>query len=165
MRNLQNWQSYIANRIYDNAGVVKQVIHYFDGFYLTNEKDVILERYVEVNNLLKNAYWAKDREASTMREAIANSLNYAIFHAETQRLVGFARVVTDYATVYYVCDVFVAEEFRGIGLGSALVEWIILKETKLSRVNGLLKTRDAKELYEKYGFDECKAICIVQKRN
>lgn len=165
MRNLQRWQIYIANRVYVNAGVVNQMIKYFDGFYLTDEKDVILERYEEVNNLLKNAYWAKDREASTMWDAIANSLNYAIFHAESKCLVGFARVITDYATVYYVCDVFIAEEFRCMGLEKALVEWIVLNETKLSGVNGLLKTRDAKALYEKYGFEECKAICMVQKRN
>ena len=83
----------------------------------------------------------------------------------TQSIVGVARVVTDYATVYYVCDVFVDEEFRCMGLGKALVEWIVLNETKLSGVNGLLKTRDAKALYEKYGFEEYKAICMVQKRN
>ena len=126
---------------------------------------MILERYEEVNNLLIKAYWAKDRDASTMRTAIENSLNYAVFEAKSQSIVGFARVVTDYATVYYVCDVFIAEEFRCMGLGKALVEWIVLNETKLSGVNGLLKTRDAKALYEKYGFEECKAICMVQKRN
>ena len=63
MRNLQRWQIYIANRVLVNAGVVNQMIKYFDGVYLTDEKDVILERYEEVNDLLKHAYWAKDREA------------------------------------------------------------------------------------------------------
>ena len=131
---------------------------------MTDEKEVILERYEEVNNLLRKAYWAKDRDSSLMRTAIENSLNYAVCEAESQSIVGFARVVTDYATVYYLCDVYIAEEFRGMGLGKALVEWIVLKETKLIGVNGLLKTRDARALYEKYGFEECKAICMVQKR-
>ena len=141
------------------------MLKYFGKFYMTDEKKVILERYEEVNNLLIKAYWAKDRDSSLMRTAIENSLNYAVFEAKSQSIVGFARVVTDYATVYYVCDVFIAEEFRCMGLGKALVEWIVLNETKLSGVNGLLKTRDAKALYEKYGFEECKAICMVQKRN
>lgn len=140
------------------------MLKYFDGFYITDDRNVILDKYVEVTDLLRNAYWAKDRERSIMRSAIANSLNYAVFETSSNRLVGFARVVTDYATIFYLCDVFVAEEFRGLGLGKMLIEWIVLHEEKLRGVNGLLKTRDAKALYEKYGFEECKAICMVQKR-
>ena len=57
---------------------------------------------------------------------------------------------------------FIAEEFRGMGLGTALVEWIVCKEEKLRGINGLLKTRDVKSLYERYGFEECKAICMMK---
>lgn len=78
--------------------------------------------------------------------------------------MGFARVVTDYATVFYLSDVYIDEEFRGLGLGKKLIEWIVYYEDKLVGINGLLKTRDAKTLYKKYGFEECKAICMVHKR-
>lgn len=134
----------------------------FGRFFITDENDIILEKYEEINHLLRNAYWAKDREALVMREAILHSLNYAIFDIETKEVVGFARVVTDYATVYYLCDVFIKEAFRGIGLGKELMDWIVLREKRLKGIKGLLKTRDAKALYEKYGFEECKAICMVQ---
>jgi len=135
---------------------------YFDQFYMTDEIDVILEKCAEVTNLLKYAYWAKDRDYVTMHTAIQNSINYAVFETKSNRLVGFARVVTDYATIYYLCDVFIAEEFRGMGLGTALVDWITCKEEKLHGINGLLKTRDARALYERYGFEECKAICMMK---
>ena len=136
---------------------------YFENFYLSDDKTRILAKHAEVHALLQNAYWAKERSASVMRDAIANSLNYAVFETGSDRLVGYARVVTDYATVFYLCDVFVDEEFRSRGIGKKLIEHILLHEEKLSGVNGLLKTGDAKSLYEKYGFEECKSICMVKK--
>ena len=141
------------------------MLQHFDRFYMTDDKLLLLRRCDEVNELLKGAYWVTERASETMRRAMEHSLNYAVFEVESDRLVGFARVVTDYATVYYLCDVFIAEEFRGMGLGKKLVEWIVCREEKLGSVNGLLKTGDAKTLYEKYGFEECQAVCMVQKRN
>ena len=138
------------------------MIKYFDEFYMTDDKDVILDKVDKVHSLLRKAYWAKDRECAAMRLAILNSLNYAVFEKESNCLVGFARVVTDYATIYYLCDMYIAEEFRGKGLGKALVEWIVCNEQKLRGINGLLKTRDARVLYEQYGFEECKAICMMK---
>lgn len=138
------------------------MIKKFDNFYLTANKTKILEKHVEVHALLQNAYWAKDRDSSVMRDAITNSLNYAVFESGSDRLVGYARIVTDYATVFYLCDVFVVEEFRGLGIGKTLIEHILLYEKKLSGINGLLKTKDAKSLYEKYGFEECQSICMVK---
>jgi len=135
---------------------------YFDSFYMIDDKDAILDKCEEVTDLLRNAYWAKDREYDAMYIAIQNSLNYVVLESGSNRLAGFARVVTDYATIYYLCDVFVAEEFRGKGIGKALVEWIVCHEEKLQGVKGLLKTRDAKALYERFGFEECKAICMVK---
>lgn len=64
---------------------------------------------------------------------------YAIFETNSEQLVGFARVITDYSTVYYLCDVYIDEEFCGRGLGKKIVEWIVLHEDKLSGINGLLK--------------------------
>jgi len=139
------------------------MIEHFETYYLTDDKTKILAKHTEVHALLQNAYWAKERSASVMRDAIANSLNYAVFETGSDRLIGYARVVTDYATIFYFCDVFVDEEFRGRGICKKLIEHILLHEEKLSGVNGLLKTGDAKPLYEKYGFEECQSICMVKK--
>ena len=71
-------------------------------------------------------------------------------------------MVTDYATVFYLCDVYVEEAFRGRGLGKKLIEWIVVHEDKFAGISGLLRTRDAKELYEELGFAECGAVCMVR---
>ena len=104
------------------------MIKHFENFYLTDNQNTILNKYIDVHTLLQNAYWAKGSDASVMRDAIANSLNYAIFETSTDRLIGFARVITDYATVFYLCDVFIDAEFRGFGLGKKLIEHILLHE-------------------------------------
>ena len=135
---------------------------YFDEFYLTDDQTIIRNKCHEIYELLKRAYWTKDRDVSVTQKAISNSLNYAIFTANSERLVGFARVITDYATVYYLSDVYIDEEFRGRGLGKKIVEWIVLHEDKLSGINGLLKTKDAVDLYKKFGFEECKVVCMVR---
>lgn len=138
---------------------------YFDEFYMTDAKRTFLDKYGEVNQLLRQAYWAKDREDTAMYHAIEHSENFGIFERESDRLVGFARVVTDYTTVFYLCDVYIDEAYRGRGLGKKLIEWIVCYEDKFAGINGLLKTRDAKELYEKFGFVECEATCMVCARN
>ena len=133
-------------------------------YYLSDDNEFILNRFEDVNSLLKMADWVKDRDAETMRRAMSHSLNYAIFETGTDRLVGFARVITDHATMYYLCDVFIDEEFRGQGLGKALVEHIVSLEELFHCINGTLKTRDAQSLYARYGFAESDVTCMSQKR-
>jgi GNAT superfamily N-acetyltransferase len=93
-------------------------------------------------------YWATDRSLDTVRKSIENSLCFGLY--ESERLVGFARVVTDYATFAWLCDVFVLEEFRGRGLGIWLVETIAAQPV-LQTLLFLLATRDAHGLYERHG--------------
>ena len=138
------------------------MLQYFDEFYLTDDKRLIIDKCDEVHELLKNAYWTKGRNESVTLKAISNSLNFAIFEINTERLVGYARVITDYSTIYYLSDVYIDEKFRGKGLGKKILEWIILHEDKLSGINGLLKTKDVVDLYKRYGFEECKAVCMVR---
>ena len=81
-----------------------------------------------------------------------NSLTFGLFAGEVQ--VGFARVVTDYATFAYLADVFVLEDHRGRGLGKWLIE-VVLSHPDLRRLRRwMLATGDAHELYRKYGFAE-----------
>lgn len=138
------------------------MLQYFNEFYMTDDQTIIRDKCHDIYELLKKAYWAKDRSELVTQKAISNSLNYAIFEVNSERLVGFARVITDYSTVYYLSDVYIDEEFRGRGLGKKIVEWIVLHEDKLSGINGLLQTKDAVNLYKKYGFEECKVVCMVR---
>jgi GNAT superfamily N-acetyltransferase len=106
--------------------------------------------------LSQQAYWAIGRSYETIARSIANSLCFGIYDRDGQ--VGFARVVTDYATFAWLCDVFVMDSWRGQGLGKWLVECVVAHPdlTNLRRI--LLATRDAHELYRQSGgFSELKA--------
>jgi GNAT superfamily N-acetyltransferase len=104
-----------------------------------------------IHNFLANeSYWAKGIPLEVMKKSIENSLCFGVYHKGRQ--VGFARVVTDYATTAYVGDVFIIESYRGRGLGKRLIKAIV----DHSELEGLrlwfLGTKDAHELYRKYGF-------------
>ena len=100
--------------------------------------------------LIEESYWAKERTAEQTETAIKNSLPFGVYQGEN--LVGFARVVTDYATFAYVGDVFITEEFRGRGLSKWLMETIVEYPDLQNLRRWILATRDAHALYEKFGF-------------
>ncbi len=102
--------------------------------------------------LAERAYWAQCRPLSAVRASIEHSLCFGIYDGEGQ--VGFARTVTDYATFAWLCDVFVLETHRGRGLGKWLIECIVA-HPELQGMRLMLATRDAHELYRRYGgFDD-----------
>ena len=103
----------------------------------------------EVERLLKMTYWADKRPTETIEKSMRNSACFGIRSDEDGKLIGFARVISDYATTWYLCDVIIDPEYREQGLGKALVSHIT---TQFSGQRGLLLTRDAHGLYAHYGF-------------
>ncbi|HEX9028672.1 MAG TPA: GNAT family N-acetyltransferase [Anaerolineales bacterium] len=99
--------------------------------------------------LTTQTYWAQNRTLEVVRCSIENSLNFGIYLGEVQ--VGYARVITDYATFAWLCDVFVDPAHRKHGLGKWLVDCVVNHPdlSPLRRI--LLATRNAHELYRKYG--------------
>ena len=87
-----------------------------------------------------------------MRLSVNHSLNFGLYRAEDRLQVGFARVVTDYTTFAWICDVFIDESYRGQGLGVWLMETITGHQQLQGIRMTLLATRDANSLYEKVGF-------------
>ncbi|MEU8461600.1 GNAT family N-acetyltransferase [Streptomyces sp. NPDC029003] len=102
--------------------------------------------------LSQDAYWARDRSREKQDRAIAGSLNFGVYERASGRQVGYARVVTDHADFAWLCDVYIAPEARGQGLGTALVTAVRdhLAPYGLRRI--LLATADAHEVYAKVGF-------------
>ena len=100
--------------------------------------------------LLKTSYWAGERSRETIERSIEHSLCFGVYQNGEQ--VGFARCVTDYATMFWLADVILDERVRGQGLGKALVDFIISHE-RLQGLVGTLATRDAQGLYQRFGFD------------
>ena len=105
----------------------------------------------EVERLLKMTYWADTRPIEKIEKSMDNSECYGLFIEGIDQLVGFARVITDYATTYYLCDVIIDNEYQHNGLGKALVSHIA-SMPKYAELRGLLVTKDAHGLYEKYGY-------------
>ena len=93
--------------------------------------------------LSTDAYWALGRPREKQDAAIAGSLNFGAYHGETGEMAAYARVITDYATFAWLCDVYVDPQARGTGLGTALVEAVRdhLAPHGLRRI--LLATADA----------------------
>jgi ribosomal protein S18 acetylase RimI-like enzyme len=116
---------------------------------------------------LAKSYWAASRPKQTIIKSIENSLCYAAYHGERQ--VSFARIVTDYATYAYLCDVFVDEDYRGHGLGKLMVEHIMKNPDLANLRRFTLATNDAQGLYKKFGFDalseedQPRFMCILKE--
>ncbi|HEY3878277.1 MAG TPA: GNAT family N-acetyltransferase [Trebonia sp.] len=102
--------------------------------------------------LSEDAYWALGRSREKQDRSIANSLNFGAYSSGSGVQVGYARIVTDYATFAWLCDVYVDPAARGKGLGTALAAAVRdhLAPYNLRRV--LLATADAHEVYAKVGF-------------
>lgn len=131
-----------------------------ENWRMIDDNEIIKEHCEEIRGLLSQSYWAKNRTIEVIKKSVEQSLCFAIFDVETDVMVAFARVITDYATMYYLCDVIVDEKYRGKGLGKMLVDRITNKEDKLKGLYGLLLTDDAQGLYSQFGFGEYKNSCM-----
>lgn len=108
-----------------------------------------------IHNFLKSSYWAENVLRVTVEKSIKNSLCFGIY--ENNKQVGFARVISDYATSALLKDVFILESYRGQGLGKWLIKYILAYPELQDVPKWLLGTKDAHELYRRYGFQNLTA--------
>lgn len=99
---------------------------------------------------LVQAYWCQGIPRETVRRSIENAIPFSLFVGG--RAAGFARVVSDRATVAYLGDVFVLPEFRGRGLSTWMMECVVAHPELQGLRRWILLTRDAHGLYTKIGF-------------
>ena len=128
-----------------------------------------------IHGFLTNCYWAKGIPREVVARSIEHSLCFGIYHVEEQEFpglataarpgapqvrlaqVGFARVISDFATIAYLGDVFVLEAYRGRGLSAWMMECIVQHPQLQGLRRWILLTRDAHELYAKFGFTPVKS--------
>jgi len=119
-----------------------------DGYLVSTDKSKI--DVETVHHFLSHSYWAENIPLEVVRKSIENSLCFGIYHQE--KLVGFARAISDFATFAYLADVFILPEERGKGLSKWLIG-IILEHPQLQGLRRFtLATRDAHSLYAQFGF-------------
>ena len=116
----------------------------------------------EIVRLLHMTYWASDRSGAQIEASVKNSACYGVWLDDEQKLAGFARVITDHVTTYYLCDVVIDSAYRNNGLGTALVSHI---EAVYSGLRGILITRDAHDLYRKFGYEVLNGRAMVKNLN
>lgn len=120
------------------------------------DHDVIYE-------FLTSSYWSKGISSRTVEKSLSGSLCFALLEGERQ--IGFARVISDYATIAYLGDVFILPEYRGKGLSKWLMECVVIHPELQGLRRWILATSDAHELYKKYGFTELKRPEIFMERH
>ncbi|MCP4177663.1 MAG: GNAT family N-acetyltransferase [bacterium] len=126
-----------------------------DGYFITDDKFKLDKEYY--SNSLKNTYWARNRSCDVIEKSLKNSEIISLFHKKKQ--IGFARLVTDYVTFSYVCDVYIDPEYRGKGLGKDIMDFVHkcpAGNTKLS----ILVTSNAAGLYNKFGYSSKNELMV-----
>src|SRR6266478_5357095 len=105
-----------------------------------------------IHDFLTKSYWAAGIPIEIVKKSIEHSLAFGVYKEGKQ--VGFARVITDFATFAYIGDVFILEDYRGQGLSKWLMEVIADYPELQGLRRWVLLTRDAHGLYRKTGFTE-----------
>jgi N-acetylglutamate synthase-like GNAT family acetyltransferase len=101
-------------------------------------------------DFLSRAYWAQGRTRERIELSLRHSLVFGIY--DQRRQIGLARIVTDYATFGWLCDVFIHEDYRKQGMGKWLMASILSHPQLQGLRRFLLATRDAHGLYSQFGF-------------
>lgn len=128
---------------------IKNMEVYKDDYSISTDKnklDILL-----IHSFLTNeSGWSDGISYDVVKASIENSLNFGLYSGEKQ--IGYARVISDHATIAYLGDIFILQEYRGLGLSKWLME-IITEHPNLQNLRRwILLTSTAEWLYKKYGF-------------
>lgn len=139
---------------------------HFGDFFVSSDKALLNVPFITTE--LKRTYWGGWLTLATVMKSIEHSLCFGLYqrrYAEIEEgpvgysdhQIGFARIVTDYATFAWLCDVFVQQKYQGKGLGKFLVN-AAMTHPEVRPRSCLLVTRDAQKLYAKFGFTPMTAM-------
>lgn len=125
-----------------------------NGYFFTTDKSKI--DIASAHDFLSNhAYWCKNIPFEVFKKSFENALCFAVFENEVQ--IAFARVITDYATIAYLGDVYVLPQYRGKGVSKLLLKQIMNHKELQGLRRWILLTGDAHGLYKQFGWEEIKS--------
>jgi GNAT superfamily N-acetyltransferase len=140
------------------SGVPSEVMQRQHGRYTLSTDPARVDVEAVHRFLSESSYWARGRPLAVQASAIANSplvvgayLDSGADEGGAQ--VGFARMVTDLATFAWLADVYVLDEHRGCGLGTAMVQLIVEHPDVSGVALQFLGTADAHGLYARFGYE------------
>jgi GNAT superfamily N-acetyltransferase len=131
-------------------------------YWISDDRSRVDVDYV-FNFLSNESYWSKGIPKDVFLKSIDNSLCFSLFAKDRQ--VGFARIISDYATIAYLGDVFIDESLRGQGLGKMLMEAVVAHPALQGLRRWILATSDAHGLYSQYLFTPLKKPEIFMERH
>jgi GNAT superfamily N-acetyltransferase len=121
------------------------------GRYWVSDDKALLDTELVHDWMSRESYWAAGRPRAVMERSIEHSLCVGLYPPDGGGQVGFARVVTDYATFSWLCDVFVDAAHRGSGVGSFLVE-ATLSHPGVAGLRTVLMAAPERSFYRRLGF-------------
>ena len=121
-----------------------------DNYIISNDRAKLDVNYIHYF-LSTESYWAKNIPIELVNTSIEGSFCFGVYHQGKQ--IGFARVITDYATFGYLADVFIDKNYRGKGLSKELMKFIMEQEVIKKLRRFMLATLDAHSLYAQFGFE------------
>ncbi|MBS1598208.1 MAG: GNAT family N-acetyltransferase [Bacteroidetes bacterium] len=140
---------------------MKNILAQKDNFFISTDESALDIQYI--HGFISQSYWAAGIPLETLQRSIKGSLCFGLYDDEKQ--IGFARVVSDKATFGYLADVFVDEKYRGKGLGAWMMSVIMSHPDLQGFRNWMLGTRDAHELYKKFGFTQLDQPERIMRKN
>lgn len=168
MHNSKKWfrsenTSVTENKISLNLRLPTDVMEWIkDNFKISTDKNLLSVAAMHAY-LSKESYWAKNISEGRIKIACENSLCFGVYENEKQ--IGLARVISDYATFAYLCDVYILAEYQGNGLGKWLMA-CVMAHTDLQTVRRwTLGTKDAHGLYKQFGWHLVNAERNMEYRN
>jgi GNAT superfamily N-acetyltransferase len=121
-----------------------------DGYELDDDPERIDRDAVHA--FLAESYWAKGRPRE-VQDALIDGAERVVGLYQQDEQVGFSRTLSDGHAQSYLADVYVLDDHRGRGLGVELVRFSV-DEGPYARTKWFLHTRDAHDLYRRFGFTE-----------
>jgi len=103
-------------------------------FHISTNKKLLDIEFIH-DYLSNKSYWAKGRSLELVKKSIENSMCFGVFD-ESDKQIAFARVATDYVIFAWMMDVFVSDNYKGKGIGKALIDYIV-NHKDLCNVKGI----------------------------
>jgi GNAT superfamily N-acetyltransferase len=125
-----------------------------ESFFISDDK-LLLNVEIIHDYLCEESYWSKGIPLKTVQNSIDHSLCIGVFYQN--QTIGFARVVSDYSTFAYLCDVFVLDKFQGRGISKQLMTFIMHHPNLNGLRRWMLMTKDAHGLYSQFGWQQLDA--------
>jgi GNAT superfamily N-acetyltransferase len=132
-----------------------------DGYEIDDDRDRVDVDAV-YRFLSEEAYWVPGRDRATIDRLVRGSTRViGVYRGD--ELVGFARVMSDDSNMAWLGDVFVLSDHRGRGLGVELVREAV-EHPPHRALTWFLNTRDAHDLYARFGFRQPNERTMVRLR-